>query len=226
MICIPVTATSTAMARVRMEHCAPHADMIELRIDRIDGPKLPELLGETPCPVIVTNRKKAEGGYFSGSEEERISTLLEAVRLKAGYVDIELSAGEEATGRLKEAIGANGSATRLIVSYHNFAETPPDGVLRNILTEAAAVGADIVKIATWATVPADNIRILSFLEAMTTSGADVIAFCMGTEGRVSRLLAPVFGSYLSYAALEKGMESAPGQFTAGEMRRFLEMLRS
>jgi 3-dehydroquinate dehydratase type I len=55
-------------------------------------------------------------------------------------------------------------------------------------------------------------------------GREIIAFCMGEKGGLSRIAAPLLGSYLSYASLEKGAESAPGQFTAAEMKRILKVL--
>jgi 3-dehydroquinate dehydratase type I len=55
-------------------------------------------------------------------------------------------------------------------------------------------------------------------------GKGIIAFCMGEQGRISRVMALLLGSYLSFAALDKGAESAPGQLTIGEMRQLQEIL--
>ncbi len=56
-------------------------------------------------------------------------------------------------------------------------------------------------------------------------GQDIIAFCMGAKGRLSRVAAPLLGSCMSYASLEEGAESAPGQLTAGQMKTILGMLQ-
>ena len=37
-------------------------------------------------------------------------------------------------------------------------------------------------------------------------------------------MAPLLGSYLSYASLEKGAESAPGQLTIEEMKQIQKIL--
>src|SRR5262249_11130955 len=44
-----------------------------------------------------------------------------------------------------------------------------------------------------------------------------IALAMGSAGRISRILGPSRGSYLTFASLEAGTESAPGQFSIEEM---------
>jgi len=48
---------------------------------------------------------------------------------------------------------------------------------------------------------------------------------MGEKGRLSRVAAPLLGSCLSYASLEDGAESAPGQLTAVQMKRIIEILK-
>jgi len=53
----------------------------------------------------------------------------------------------------------------------------------------------------------------------------IIALCMGEEGKISRIMAPYFGSYLSFASLERGAESAPGQLTVEEMREIFRILK-
>ncbi len=89
MICIPIAAMTTDAAIERIEQAGPLADLIELRIDRIPGVDLERLLAARRTPVIVTNRRREEGGGFTGTEEERVEMLNEAVRLGADYVDIE-----------------------------------------------------------------------------------------------------------------------------------------
>eukprot|EP00951_Prasinocladus_malaysianus_P020120 scaffold164181_cov37-Prasinocladus_malaysianus.AAC.1 len=52
----------------------------------------------------------------------------------------------------------------------------------------------------------------------THTTGPTIALAMGERGVVTRLLAPKYGGYLTFAALE-GRPSAPGQPTLGDMRR-------
>ncbi len=221
-ICIPIMAENVESALRKMKRAFPVADILELRIDRIGDVNLKRLLERKKENILVTNRRKEEGGGFAGKEMERVALLREAASLGAGYVDIEAGTDVALIHELKEAIRKSGQGTRLIVSHHDLRRTPGTRSLRKKLDECAAAGADIVKIVTSARAMEDNLRVLSLISAGRKKGVVVIAFCMGEMGRVSRVMAPLFGSFLTFASLDKGEESAPGQFTAEEMRKILK----
>jgi shikimate dehydrogenase len=48
---------------------------------------------------------------------------------------------------------------------------------------------------------------------------------MGDEGKISRVAAPVLGSYLTFASSRYGAESAPGQLTAEQMFQIMEVFK-
>ena len=48
---------------------------------------------------------------------------------------------------------------------------------------------------------------------------------MGSLGIPTRVLGPVYGSYLTYAALARGNESAPGQLTIKELKEAWKLLK-
>ncbi len=223
-ICIPITAPSVESALARMEVARPLADLIEIRIDRIPGVNLARLLAAGKEKILVTNRRREEGGGFGGTEKERIALLQEAVELGAGYVDVEASTGESGIRSLKRKIAAAGGATKLIVSHHNLDGTPGVQALRRVFGGCASPGADIVKIVTLARKAEDNLRVLGLIPYARRRGVQIAAFCMGEQGRISRVAAPLLGSCLTYASLEQGGESAPGQMTVGEMKRILKSL--
>ncbi|HEX2524634.1 MAG TPA: shikimate dehydrogenase, partial [Terriglobia bacterium] len=102
-----------------------------------------------------------------------------------------------------------------IASYHNFQETPPglSGIYRRLRNS----GADVIKIATQARSFADNIRLFEQAEQAHRDGIPIIIAAMGELGTFSRLTATGRGSLWTYASLQKGRESAPGQFTASEL---------
>jgi len=210
MICIPIVANNMEDAIRGMAEASKTADIIELRTDYIKNPDLDLLLEKRTKPVIVTNRPVREGGLFEGSEESRLSFLQQAIRLKADYVDIEHDS-------IKKTDWANirrssMSGTKIITSYHNFQETPA-----NMLTtfqELSRSGADIVKIVTFANTITDNIKIYQLLRQ---SKLPLISFCMGEYGLISRILYKKFGSYLTFASLRTGKESAPGQISIQEL---------
>jgi 3-dehydroquinate dehydratase/shikimate dehydrogenase len=73
----------------------------------------------------------------------------------------------------------------------------------------------VAKVAVMATDIRDNLRLF---DAMRRSPLPTIGIAIGELGVISRVLAPRFGGFLTFASLATGRESAPGQLTAAEMR--------
>jgi 3-dehydroquinate dehydratase type I len=228
-LCIPITAKTTGEALRKMErrYSAPGFSrlLLELRVDGIRDLDLRRLLSKRRFRVIVTNRRKEEGGTFRGSEEERVKVLRQAVVEGADFVDIEAATPPALFSGVKEEIGARGRGTRLIVSSHDWTKTPSEQSLKERFAACTALGPHIVKIVTMAREPEDNLRVLGLIPHAGRQGVEVIAFCMGAEGRVSRMLSPLLGAYLSFASHNKKEASAPGQMTVREMVEMLQMIR-
>lgn len=222
MICIPIAAAQTEEVIEKMRRASPLADVIELRIDRIPGGDLEKILAARRTPVIVTNRSRHEGGGFTGTEEERVELLKQAVRLGADYVDIEAATDPALKKGLREALA--GRSAQLIVSWHDFSGTPPAEFLRAKLSACIADGPAIVKIVTQATITADCLRLLELIPYARRQGQAIIAFCMGNPGKISRIMAPLLGSFISYASLEPEEASAPGQLTIQQMRSICRIM--
>jgi len=186
-----------------MERAGASADLLEIRADYIRDPDLGRIIAAGKKPLIITVSPKQEQGKFTGTEEERIALLMQAIELGAEHIDVNF--GCPAT---KDII-AGKKDTKVIVSYHNFEETPSD--LDGIYTAIKETGADIIKIATCATKLSDNIRMCNLVKQSDTP---TIALCMGPLGEISRILTPLYGAYLTFASQEQGRESAPGQIPA------------
>jgi len=78
---------------------------------------------------------------------------------------------------------------------------------------------------TFARTPQDNLKVLSLISHAQKQRQEIIALCMGEAGRISRVIAPFLGNYLSFATLERGAQSAPGQFTAQEAKQINKLLK-
>ncbi len=225
MICISIVPGTNEEALSLLGKALPAADLVELRIDRVEKPDLPSLLCAGKDRLLVTNRRRDEGGFFASSENKRMALLHEAVDLGAGIVDIEARSGPGAVNDLAGAIRAKGGKTRLIVSHHDMLGTPTRRTLERRLKTCRLLGADIVKLVTRANSEEDNLRVLEIIPLARKMGQEIIAFCMGEKGRLSRVAAPLLGSCIGYASLEEGAESAPGQLTADQMKTILRMLK-
>ncbi len=177
-------------------------DGIEIRLDcisNIDKDVLASFLQTTNQPVLFTLRKSAQGGFFKGAEEERLALFEDLLHLRPEFADIEY----DTDPRFVKRIANKFPETKLILSYHNFENTPQD--LENILKTMHSPYAYGYKIATYATSSLDALRMLLF----TKTHPRVAGLCMGEEGTITRILSPVFGSLFNYTYEEN--QIAPGQ---------------
>lgn len=228
MICIPITAKTHAGAMRAIERSAAQTDVIELRMDLIHNGRLVELIDQVKAcnqavKVLVVNRPAAGGD--AAQERRRIDCLKEAVCLGADFVDVELQTDRTLRQELIETIARSQLRTALIVSHHDFERTPPLRTLRSLFKRCVRAGADVVKIVTWAASPQDNLRVLGLIADAGREDIALINFCIGPQGRISRIAAPMLGSHLSYVSLRRGGQSAPGQLTVAEMNIIMDILR-
>lgn len=180
------------------------AQLVELRLDYIArAVSLSRLLKDRPCPVVITVRRPADGGKWAGTEADRLMLLRQAIAEGVEYVDLE----EDIAGQVPRF-----GKTKRIVSYHNFQETPDD--LPALHARLAALDADVVKIATMAQSPADNLRMLRLVR---DSEQPTAGLCMGEMGTPSRLLAGKFGAPFTYATFHVDRTMAPGQLSYQQM---------
>lgn len=194
----------------------PLAELFEVRIDLI-GNEWPGLAKQLKKPWIACNRLAAEGGAWRGSEAERIAELVKATELGASIVDIEL-----ATKNLSEAISLFIKRAKCLLSFHELNETPPLEELKEIVQRQLQAGADICKVITTAQKFEDNLTVLQLIS--TFPETKIVSFAMGPLGFTSRILCPLVGGDFTYASIEEGKESAPGQMTVRDLRKVYEMV--
>lgn len=220
-ICIPIVEMTIEKSFRAVKAANRLADLIELRVDYLRKPELEPLLRAGEKPFIVTNRRKEEGGKFRGGEKERLEILQRAVDLGAAYVDVEMSSAR----RLLHNLIKNKEETRVILSIHDFGGTPSPGALRALCGRMMRYGADVLKIVTFARTFEDNLKVLSLIPYARERKQEIVAFCMGGKGKMSRIFAPFMGAAWMYASLDRKRTSAPGQLTVLEMREIWERLR-
>lgn len=205
MICVSIGRGRHKHVIAEHKHLVEQgAELCELRLDYINGTiKLKRLLDNRPSPVVITHRRERDGGRYAGDEQERQLVLRTAIAEGADYVDIEED--------IAASIPRYGK-TKRIISYHNFRETPTD--LEGLHKRMQQMDPDIIKIATMANSPQDNVRIL---ELARNSGIPTIGLCMGDMGMPSRILGGRFGCPFTYATSSNERTLAPGQIGFRQM---------
>ena len=213
MICVSIGRTRHKMVAAEHRHLAERgAKLVEVRLDWLQRkPDLGRLLSDRPTPVVVTARRADDHGRWKWTEEMRLAVLREAIASGAEYVDLEVD--------IAGLIPRYGDTQR-IVSYHNFEETPLH--LPEIYEELRGSDPDIIKLATLAKSPSDNVRML---ELISRSDVPMVAFCMGEMGVISRILCGRYGAPFTYASFSSERVLAPGQIAFKDMRHMYRFNR-
>jgi 3-dehydroquinate dehydratase type I len=199
------------------------ADLVELRIDDLRSKIAWEELIQKNLPTMLANHPKRDGGYFSGVEKDRVKMLLEGIERGVSCVDIELSTPK----KLREQVvsEAKKSGVTVLMSHHDVSRTPPLESLMKLTRDSKEAGCDIAKIVTLAKSPSDALRMLDFLvQAQGKVTVPIVAFAMGSSGRITRFVAPIFGSPIIYATAWR--KTGPGQLDVTTMKQWTRELMS
>ena len=210
LVAVPLSAkTPDALLADTVRAAAAGADLVEWRLDTCQhlGASPDEVIAaipRSPLPVLLTIRHADETGAWTGSASERCRLLQAADAAGAAYIDIEFAhLADLGTWRPQRA--------RLILSAHDFSGMGSDLVG---LVERMRAAGGLPKIAVTADDASDLAPVRDLLVSRT---GDLIALAMGEHGLPSRLLAGVWGSFLTFARLDEQAGSAPGQPTVTEL---------
>ena len=233
LICLPLVGDTRAKVLQEAEALAKlQPDLLEWRIDGYNDVdniaeslsllnEMRAIIGDTP--LIFTCRIDLEGGMKKLSRQVRLD--LNSAVMETGdidLIDIELCNDREFIDITKDKAQENG--VKLILSYHNFAETPSEHFIYSKLVEAQTAGGDISKFAAMPKNYGDVLTLLNATQRARNEAVQVpiVAMSMGPEGAVSRLAGGLFGSDITFAI---GMQaSAPGQIPIKELRNGMALL--
>lgn len=205
MICVSLGRARHQKMIAEHQHLVENgAELVELRLDYIGrAVNLGRLIDKRPGPVVITVRRREDGGRWMKSEQERQMLLRSAIAAGVEYVDLEADIASE--------IPRYGN-TKRIISYHDFSETPDN--LEELYQAMAEEDADIIKIATMGNRFSDNLRMLNLVK---NARVPTIGICMGEIGMITRILANRVGSPFTYATFSSDKKIAPGQLNWKDM---------
>jgi len=214
--CVSIAENSSQKIKHKLKEALKKSDYAEIRLDFLktgEIPKTLESIKEDLKKVVCTLRPKSEGGKFEGNEKERIAILKLIAEYSPFLLDIEFNTikkNKELVKYLKT------TKTKLLVSWHDFKKTPKFSELKNMMSHMVKFSHN-VKIVTTAKTIDDSTRILQLYNKNGKN--NLIAFAMGDNGRVSRILCLYLGSPYTYVSLGKPV--AAGQFSVDEVKKII-----
>ena len=230
-ICVPLTGSDQEQLQAEAEAAMKKSiDLVEWRGDcfcRVHdltemeqtAKILRQQMGD--CPILFTCR--TEDGRFSISIRDYIELNKRMIATGCiDLVDVELFMGDMVCRELVEYAHAHHVA--VVISNHEFEQTPDVDVMVRRLQSMRYLGADVPKIAV---MPKNNRDVLKLLQATDTfnqwfGDCPIITMSMGKMGVISRLCGETFGSALTFATV--GKASAPGQISVDEVETILDIL--
>ncbi|HET3311979.1 TPA: type I 3-dehydroquinate dehydratase [Streptococcus pneumoniae] len=197
------------------------ADIIEWRADYL--PK-EAILQVAPAifekfagrELVFTLRTRSEGGEIDLSPEEYIHLIKEVAQFyQPDYIDFEYYSYKDVFEEMLDF-------PNLVLSYHNFQETPEN--MMEILSELTILNPKLVKVAVMAHTEQDVLDLMNYTRGFKTLNPEqeYVTISMGKVGNVSRITADVTGSSWSFASLDE--VSAPGQISLASMKKIREIL--
>ncbi len=206
MLCVTVARTRHKHTiQEQLDVAAQGAKLVELRLDYIArSVELARVLKNRPTAVVVTCRRKEDGGRWEKSEEDRLMLMRQSIAMGVEYVDLE----EDTAAKIPRY-----GKTKRIISYHNFEGVPAN--LEEIHARLAKLDADIVKIAVQAQSFEDSARVI---ELMRNAKVPTIGIAMGDYGSMTRILGTRYGAPFTFCVFNLDRRVAPGQLSYHDMK--------
>jgi 3-dehydroquinate dehydratase/shikimate dehydrogenase len=217
-ICVSVCAKTADETIQQIERAEELADIIEIRFDCLDESEIKKVWSSPASSKdeICTFRPKEQGGKRSITEKERLKFWNSDdenrwfkfwnTGTETAWADFELDLYE---------MNATYNRRNMICSHHDFNGVPEN--LSEIYNRLKTTNADVLKIAVQADDITDSIAVWKLLERAKSEKKQIIPIAMGEAGKWTRILGLAHGAFMTYAALENGSETAPGQISARDL---------
>ena len=166
--------------------------------------------------LLFTLRTRAERGEIDLDSAEYVQIIKDVAQLyQPEYIDFEYFSHKDVFEEMLDF-------PNLVLSYHNFQETPEN--MMEILSELTSLTPKVVKVSVMAHTEQDVLDLMNFTRGFKTLNPEqeYVTISMGKVGKVSRITSDVTGSSWSFASLDEA--SAPGQISLSSMKKIREIL--
>ncbi len=155
----------------------------------------------------LIRKRTTKKAIFTSRRKEIILKVLD---LGFNFIDIDLPLTKDFN--LPKQI-----KSKIIISFHDFKKTPDMVQLNAIVNKIRKLKAEIIKIATKVNNNQDIKNLFKIL-LNKKKNEKMIVLGMGEKGKITRVLGPLIGSFLTFASTSFG-KSAPGQLEISEFKK-------
>lgn len=199
-ICTPVVGKTLNEFLNNLYKVQEISEMVELRVDKISNLTIKDL-------ALIRKKTKKES-IFTCRDKEMI---LEGFKQGFDYIDIDLDL-------IKNLKLSKLQRSKTILSFHDFKKTPTMKDLSEVVNNMRKFKVGVIKIATLVKSDVDMGNLFRIL-MNKKKNEKMIVVGMGEKGRLTRILGPSLGSFLTFASTKYGT-SAPGQIDIEEIKNF------
>jgi 3-dehydroquinate synthase len=192
------------------------ADMIELRIDMMPVEDVlrvnwAHVRANCEKPLLITCRTREEGGYFVGTDDERVEIFQNAMIAGVEWIDVEAAHITDIAPRLPI-----GLKTRLVLSHHILKAGSTAQQLQDKLDDMTNTFADVYKLIFTADTVNDTLTATNLIEYAKSRFLNVVIHAMGEFGEPSRIIGAMRGNAWTYVASDEQHITASGQITLSD----------
>ena len=209
-ICISVCAETADELITQIKRAEDLADVIEIRLDCLKSDQIQKSLAflNSKKTLLLTYRPLNQGGK---AEIDAVQRLVFWNAFVKGFFDRRKVWIDCEFDILSDVSKLN---FQKITSLHDFEKSPENlhEIYANLTRDSS-----VVKIAVQTDDITDTISIWKLLERAKAENKEIIPIAMGESGKWTRILGLAHGAFMTYAALDAGSETAPGQITAHDL---------
>lgn len=164
--------------------------------------------------IFLFRRQDLENIKLTLQERQRIISLLANYNV---FLDIDFLTQHEELEFLKK----DKTKIKLILSFHDYRETPKLDYLLNLVAKMKRYSPDIYKFATFCQTEQDSLNLLNLLLKLKEQELKYIVLGMGEKGLITRIVGPMWGNEMIFAPKNLKEKSAKGQLTKKSLELIL-----
>lgn len=164
--------------------------------------------------IFVFRRKNLEPIRLTMDKMQNLISLLLKFDV---FLDLDFLTQHEELEFLRK----NHTKAKLILSYHNYKETPSLDYLENLINKMKRYHPDILKVSTFCQREEDSLNLLNLLLRLRGQRLKYIVLGMSGVGLITRIFGTIWGNEMSFTPQDLKERSAEGQITKEQLQLIL-----